>query len=194
MVADALPLLSPLVTSRAADARADRGDAGDRSASTCRWRLRLVGRAESARSTTEPTMAAWLLPIVGRQNGARLLAEALRKDRAPSRRGEAGPSGVDSAAGQADPALMAVLNKAIGITAGSSQYNPQRVERAGRRGPRVGRRQSGPRSLSVETGQLHGLSSSGGAGGIRRARSVGRRLGRAAAADHRIAFSGPIGR
>jgi len=73
-------------------------------------------------------MSDFVLPIVNRQGGAKLLAEALAKV-------TLGPDQaklvhrVLSATGHDEPALMATLNRALGITDSSLAYSPQLVER-----------------------------------------------------------------
>ncbi len=76
----------------------------------------------------EAEMSDFLLPIVNRQNGANLLAERARESDARIQSGEACPSRV-SATGHAEPALIAVLNRALGITDSQLEYSPELVER-----------------------------------------------------------------
>jgi putative heme-binding domain-containing protein len=77
---------------------------------------------------SEAEMTDFVLPIVNRQGGAKLLAEALAKVSL-----EVDPAKLAhralSATGHAEPELIAVLNRAIGITASQIEYSPELVER-----------------------------------------------------------------
>jgi putative heme-binding domain-containing protein len=74
----------------------------------------------------EVAMTAWLLPIVERQDGAKQLAEALSRVSLGSDTAKLAHRAL-TAAGQANPALMAVLNKSLGIAPLSAEYSPERV-------------------------------------------------------------------
>ncbi len=120
----ALPLFTRLLTPehpatiRAAAIRA-----------TCSLDLPLAARlaAEQIGSLDdEGAMSAWLLPIVERQEGAKLLAAALSTVSLSPDTAKLAHRAL-TAAGQADPQLMTVLNKSLGIVPLSAEYSPQRV-------------------------------------------------------------------
>jgi putative heme-binding domain-containing protein len=77
---------------------------------------------------SEAEMSDFLLPIVNRQGGANLLAEALTKVTIGADPAKLAHRAL-SATGHAEPALIAVLNRAIGITDSQVEYSPQLVER-----------------------------------------------------------------
>ena len=72
-------------------------------------------------------MSDFLLPIVNRQNGANLLAEELAKVTLGADQAKLAHRAL-SATGHAEPALIAVLNRALGITDSQLEYSPQIVE------------------------------------------------------------------
>ncbi len=136
----------------------------------------------------QPTMAAWLLPIVGRQTGAGLLAEALRSATLPVDVAKLAHR-VLTSAGQADPELMAVLNKAIGFTAGSSQYDPRRVEELVAAVRSSGDAARGREVFQSKLANCTACHRVAGQGGLAGPDLSARRLGHAIALDHRI---GPL--
>ncbi len=123
---DAIPLLTPLVAAenpipvRAAAIRA-----------ICSVDLPLAIQLavdQIAAVGNEAEMSDFLLPIVNRQNGANLLAEALAKVTLGSDQAKLAHRAL-SATGHDEPALIAVLNHALGITDSSLEYSPELVER-----------------------------------------------------------------
>ena len=157
---------------------------GPSARSICRWRPDWRSNRFAAVGN-EAEMSDFLLPIVNRQRGANLLAEALAKVTLGADPAKLAHRAL-SATGHDEPALIAVLNRALGITDSHARVQPAACRAAGRRGRQPGRCQSRPAGFSVETGQLRGLSQSGRTRGRRRARSVGGRIGLAGLADHRV--------
>jgi putative heme-binding domain-containing protein len=122
--AEAVPLLASLVTSKQPmpeRTAALRAIIGLDLPLAARLAAEQIGTLD-----TEPAMAAWLLPIVGHQHGAKLLAEALEKISLSADTAKLAHRAL-TGAGQVDSGLMAVINKAIGITGGSSPYSDERV-------------------------------------------------------------------
>jgi putative heme-binding domain-containing protein len=76
---------------------------------------------------SEAEVSDLLLPIVNRQGGANLLAESLTKVNIGSDAAKFAHRAL-SATGHAEPALIAVLNRAIGIIDNQAEYTPQLVE------------------------------------------------------------------
>jgi putative heme-binding domain-containing protein len=76
----------------------------------------------------EGEMSDFLLPLVNRQGGANLLAEALEKVALQADQAKLAHRAL-SAVGHDESALIAVLNRALGVTAGTPEYSPELVER-----------------------------------------------------------------
>ncbi|HTU24869.1 MAG TPA: PVC-type heme-binding CxxCH protein, partial [Pirellulales bacterium] len=123
---DALPLLTPLIEAkhpqpvRAAAIKA----------------IAAIDLVKAAQSTADEmtdikdqaVMADFVLPVVDRQGGAKLLADALEKKSLTADPAKLAHRAL-SANGHAEPALVTVLNRAIGISAGQVEYSPQVVAR-----------------------------------------------------------------
>jgi putative heme-binding domain-containing protein len=92
----------------------------------------------------EAEMSDFLLPIVDRKGGAELLADALGKVTVGSDAAKLAHRAL-SATGHAEPALIEVLNRALGIRDHQLEYSPELVERlaasAGSSGDAAGGRQ-----------------------------------------------------
>ncbi|HTU26395.1 MAG TPA: c-type cytochrome, partial [Pirellulales bacterium] len=83
---------------------------------------------QMAAATSETEMADVLLPIVNRQGGASQLVAALENVSLGADQAKLAHRTL-SATGHDEPALTAVLNRALGIRSGPSEYDPQLIER-----------------------------------------------------------------
>jgi putative heme-binding domain-containing protein len=125
-VRESLSLLAPLVArENPAQVRA----AAIRAISSVDLPLAIRLAVEQIPSIGDETeMSSFVLPIVNRQNGANLLAEALTGVRIGPDQAKLAHRAL-SATGHDEPALIAVLNRALGITNPQLEYDPQLVER-----------------------------------------------------------------